>query len=151
MTDPRAYMLILADAGVDEHPDRRLVKLLRTFGDYGFTLANAQGSDPPTPGLLETITLEHGVRYDDAGLAERLERLETTAIKRYLVRTLVHDAARHHRHAREMRGRSRPPIAIPCLGAGAGVIVEERNGLPRAATAERGVGTFVPIPFSSAW
>ena len=28
-----------------------------------------------SPGLLETITLEHGVRYDDAGLAERLERL----------------------------------------------------------------------------
>jgi hypothetical protein len=87
MTDPRAYMLILADVGGDEHPDRRLVKLLRTLHDHGFTLANAQGSDPPSPGLLETITLEHGVRYDDAGLAERLEWLETTAIKRYLVRT----------------------------------------------------------------
>jgi hypothetical protein len=87
MTDARAYMLILVDAGRDEHPDLRLVKLLRTFRDYGFTLANAQGSDPPSPGLLETITLEHGVRYDDEGLAERLERLETAAIKRYLMRT----------------------------------------------------------------
>jgi hypothetical protein len=87
MTDARAYMLVIADAGGDEHPDRRLVKLLRALQDYGFTLANAQGSDPPSPGLLETITLEHGVCYDDAGLAERLERLETTAIKRYLVRT----------------------------------------------------------------
>ena len=36
---PRAYMLILADAGGEEHPDLRLVKLLRTFRDYGFTLA----------------------------------------------------------------------------------------------------------------
>jgi hypothetical protein len=80
-------MLILVDAGGEEHPDRRLVKLLRALQDYGFTLANAQGSDPPLPGLLETITLEHGVRYDDAALAERLERLETTAIKRYLGRT----------------------------------------------------------------
>jgi hypothetical protein len=86
MTDPRAYMVILADAGGEEHPDLRLVKLLRTLDKYGFTLANAQGSDPPSPGLLETITLEHGVRYDDARLAERLERLETTAIERYLVR-----------------------------------------------------------------
>jgi hypothetical protein len=80
-------MLILADAGRDEHLDLRLVKFRRTLDKYGFTLANAQGSDPPLPGLLETITLEHGVRYDDAGLAERLEPLETTAIKRYLVRT----------------------------------------------------------------
>ena len=82
MTEPRSYMLILADDGGDEHPDRRLVKLLRVLQDYGFTLANAQGSDPPSTGLLETITLEHGVRYDDAGLAERLERL----VKRYLGR-----------------------------------------------------------------
>jgi hypothetical protein len=83
MADPRAYRLILADASGDEHPDLRLVKFLRTLDKYGFTLANAHGSDPPSPGLLETITREHG---DDAGLAERLERLETTAIKHYLVR-----------------------------------------------------------------
>ena len=44
MTDPRAYMLILADAGRDEHPDLRLVKLLRTFRQT----ANAHGaSDKP--------------------------------------------------------------------------------------------------------
>ena len=81
------YLVILADAGGPEHPDQRLLKLLRTFYDYGFTLANVQGSDPPSPGLLETITLEHGVRYDDAALAERLEALERTAIERYLLRT----------------------------------------------------------------
>jgi hypothetical protein len=55
MTDQRAYLLVIADAGREEHPDLRLIKLLRTFRDYGFTLANAQGSDPPSPGLLETI------------------------------------------------------------------------------------------------
>jgi hypothetical protein len=33
---------------------------------------------------------------------------------------VVHDAGRYRRHAREMRGRSHTPIAIPGLGAGRG-------------------------------
>jgi len=76
----RGYLLTIIADGGDEHPDMRLVKLLRTFGEYGFTLANAQGSDPPSPGLLETIEREHGISYTGVGpppAEHRGERVES--------------------------------------------------------------------------
>ena len=118
MSDPRAYMLILADAGRDKHPDLRLIQFLRTLDKYGFSLANAQGSDPPSPGLLETITLEHGVRYDDAGFSRAPGTARDDGDQALLGEDVVYDAGRYRRHAREMRGHT--PIAIPSLGAGRG-------------------------------
>lgn len=87
----RGYLLTIIADGGGEHPDLRLVKLLRTFGEYGFTLANVQGSDPPSAGMLETIEREHGISYSGVGpTAEqlnRVERIEAAMIERYLART----------------------------------------------------------------
>lgn len=85
-------MLILSDIGGDEHPDVRLLRLLRVIGNYGLGVCNVQGSAPPAPGTLETITSEFGIRYDDAAYAERLEALEQTAIAGYLARWSMTEA-----------------------------------------------------------
>jgi hypothetical protein len=84
----RGYLLaIIADAG-DEHPDKRVLRLLRSLKDFGFAPVDVQGSDPPSPGLLETIEREFGISYSGKGptAEHRAERIETATISRYLVR-----------------------------------------------------------------
>ena len=69
------------------HPDQRLLMLLRMLREFGFILADCEGCQPPSPGLMGSLAEEHGLPFSgQRGRPEESEDDWQPRIAGYLTR-----------------------------------------------------------------